>query len=114
LSLERIFIENKIYRDIEEKTTREDVIQADDGLKPHIKHLKRAITEEDILRLLDIRIMRISKFDSNKAQDKIEALEGNIEQVKHDLEHLIDFAIAYFAKLKEKYGKGREQQNFVF
>ncbi|PKH67451.1 DNA topoisomerase IV [Flavobacterium sp. ALD4] len=111
LSLERIFIENKIYRDIEEKTTREDVIQAvDDGLKPHIKHLKRAITEEDILRLLDIRIMRISKFDSNKAQDKIEALEGNIEQVKHDLEHLIDFAIAYFAKLKEKYGKGRERQ----
>jgi topoisomerase-4 subunit A len=111
LSLERIFIENKIYRDIEEKTTREDVIQAvDDGLKPHIKHLRRAITEEDILRLLDIRIMRISKFDSNKAQDKIEALEGNIEQVKHDLEHLIDFAIAYFTKLKEKYGKGRERQ----
>jgi topoisomerase-4 subunit A len=59
--------------------------------------------------------MRISKFDSNKAQDKIEALEGNIEQVKHDLEHLIDFAIAYFAKLKEKYGKGASaKQNFVF
>jgi topoisomerase-4 subunit A len=58
--------------------------------------------------------MRISKFDSNKAQDKIEALEGNIEQVKHDLEHLIDFAIAYF-KLKEKYGKGAsDKQNFVF
>ncbi|MEZ7513847.1 DNA gyrase/topoisomerase IV subunit A [Flavobacterium frigidarium] len=111
LSLERIFIENKIYRDIEEKTTREDVIKAvDDGLKPHITHLKRAVNEEDILRLLDIRIMRISKFDSNKAQDKIEALEGSIEQVKHDLEHLIDFAIAYFVKLKEKYGKGRERQ----
>ncbi len=110
LSLERIFIENRIYRDIEEKTTREDVIKAvDDGLKPHIKHLKRAITEDDILRLLDIRIMRISKFDSNKAQDKIEALEGDIEQVKHDLEHLIDFAIAYFTRLKEKYGKGRER-----
>jgi topoisomerase IV subunit A len=111
LSLERIFIENKIYRDIEEMTTRETVIKAvDDGLKPHTKHLKRAVTEEDILRLLDIRIMRISKFDSNKAQDKIEALEGDIEQVKHNLEHLIDFAIAYFAKLKEKYGKGRERQ----
>jgi topoisomerase IV subunit A len=110
LSLERIFIENRIYRDIEEKTTREDVIKAvDDGLKPHIKHLKRAITEDDILRLLDIRIMRISKFDSNKAQDKIEALEGDIEQVKFDLDHLIDFAIAYFTKLKEKYGKGRER-----
>ena len=111
LSLERIFIENKIYRDIEEMTTRETVLKAvDDGLKPHIKHLKRAVTEEDILRLLDIRIMRISKFDSNKAQDKIESLEGDIQQVKHHLEHLIDFAIAYFAKLKEKYGKGRERQ----
>lgn len=111
LSLERIFIENKIYRDIEEMTTRETVIKAvDDGLKAHTQHLKRAVTEDDILRLLDIRIMRISKFDSNKAQDKIEALEGDIEQVKHNLEHLIDFAIAYFAKLKEKYGKGRERQ----
>jgi topoisomerase IV subunit A len=111
LSLERIFIENKIYRDIEDKTTREDVIKAvDDGLKPFTKNLKRAVTEEDILRLLDIRIMRISKFDSNKAQDKIEALEGDIEQVKHDLEFLIDFAIVYFTKLKEKYGKGRERQ----
>ena len=111
LSLERIFIENRIYRDIEEMTTRETVINAvDEGLKPHTKHLKRAVTEEDILRLLDIRIMRISKFDSNKAQDKIEALEGDIEQVKHDLEHLIDFAIAYFTRLKDKYGKGRERQ----
>jgi topoisomerase IV subunit A len=111
LSLERIFIENKIYRDIEDKTTREDVIKAvDDGLKPFTKKLKRAVTEEDILRLLDIRIMRISKFDSNKAQDKIEALEGDIEQVKHHLAHLIDFAIDYFTKLKEKYGKGRERQ----
>lgn len=111
LSLERIFIENKIYRLIEEETTREGVIQAvDKGLKPHTKHLKRAVTEEDILRLLDIRIMRISKYDSNKAQDKIEALEGDIEQVKHDLEHLTDYAIAYFTRLKEKYGKGRERQ----
>ncbi|WP_291099681.1 MULTISPECIES: DNA gyrase/topoisomerase IV subunit A [unclassified Flavobacterium] len=111
LSLERIFIENKIYRNIEEETTKDGVINAvDEGLKPHTKHLKRAVTEEDILRLLDIRIIRISKFDSNKAQDKIEALEGDIEQVKYDLEHLIDFAIAFFTKLKEKYGKGRERQ----
>lgn len=111
LSLERIFIEKKVYRLIEEETTKEGVISAiDEGLKPHIKHLKRAVTEEDILRLTEIRIMRISKFDSNKAQDKIEALEGDIEQVKHDLANLIDFAIAYFTKLKEKYGKGRERQ----
>lgn len=111
LSLERIFIENKIYRLIEEETTREGVIKAvDDGLKPFVKNLKRAVTEDDILRLLDIRIMRISKFDSNKAQDKIEALEGNIEQVKYDIEHIIDFSINYFTTLKEKYGKGRERQ----
>ncbi|MDI1255915.1 MAG: DNA gyrase/topoisomerase IV subunit A [Flavobacterium sp.] len=111
LSLERIFIENKIYRLIEEETTREGVIDSvAEGLKPHTQHLKREVTVDDILRLLDIRIMRISKYDSNKAQDKIEALEGDIEQVKHDLEHLTDYAIAYFAKLKEKYGKGRERQ----
>jgi topoisomerase IV subunit A len=111
LSLERIFIENKIYRLIEEETTREGVIQAvDDGLKPFVTLLKRAVTVDDILRLLEIKIMRISRFDSNKAQDKIEALEGNIEQVKFDLKHLIDFAISYFTKLKEKYGKGRERK----
>lgn len=111
LSLERIFIENRIYRLIEEETTKEGVISAiDEGLKPFIKPLKRAITEEDILRLTEIKIMRISKFDSNKAQDKIDALEGDIEQVKFDLEHLTDFAVAYFTKLKEKYGKGRERQ----
>ncbi len=110
-SLERIFIEQKVYRLIEEETTKEGVIYAiDEGLKPHIKHLKRAITEEDILRLTEIRIMRISKFDSNKAQDKIEALEGDIEQVKHDLDNLIDFAIAFFTRLRDKYGKGRERQ----
>jgi topoisomerase-4 subunit A len=111
LSLERIFIENRIYRLIEEETTKEGVISAiDEGLKPFIKPLKRAVTEEDILRLTEIKIMRISKFDSNKAQDKIDALEGDIEQVKHDLEHLTDFAIAYFTKLRDKYGKGRERQ----
>lgn len=110
-SLERIFIEQKVYRLIEEETTKEGVISAiEEGLKPHIRYLKRAITEEDILRLTEIRIMRISKFDSNKAQDKIEALEGDIEQVKHDLDNLIDFAIAFFTRLKEKYGKGRERQ----
>jgi len=111
LSLERIFIENKIYRLIEEETTKEGVISAiDTGLKPFIKPLKRAITEDDIIRLTEIRIMRISKFDSNKAQDKIDALEGDILQVKHDLANLTDFAIAYFTKLREKYGKGRDRQ----
>ena len=77
-SLERIFIENRIYRDIEEEETWEGVIKAiDKGLKPHVKHLKRAITEEDIVRLTEIRIKRISKFDIDKAQQKIESLEDS-------------------------------------
>lgn len=111
LSLERIFIENRIYRLIEEEETWEGVIRAiDEGLKPFTKHLKRAVTEDDIVRLTEIRIKRISKFDIDKAQEKIEALEGEIEQVKYNLEHIIDFAISYFQNLKDKYGKGRERK----
>ena len=92
-SLERIFIENRIYRDIEEEETWEGVIGAiDKGLKPHIKHLKRAVTEDDIVRLTEIRIKRISKFDLDKAQQHIESLEDKIAQTKHNLENLIDFA----------------------
>lgn len=110
-TLERIFIENRIYRNIEEEETWEGVIQAiDTGLKPHISHLKRAITEEDIVRLTEIRIKRISKFDIEKAQQKIEALEGEIAQVKHHLDHLVDFAIAYFQRLKKDYGQGKERK----
>ncbi len=110
-SLERIFIENRIYRDIEEVETWPGVIEAiDKGLQPHITHLKRAITEEDITRLTEIRIKRISKFDIDKAQQKIDALEGEIAEKKHHLEHLIDYAISYFDRLKKTYGKGKERQ----
>lgn len=109
-SLERIFIENRIYRDIEEEETWEGVIKAiDKGLQPHIKHLKRNITEEDIVRLTEIRIKRISKFDIDKAQQKIEALEGDIAQVKYHLEHLIEYAIDYFKNIKENHSKGRDR-----
>ena len=113
-SLERIFIENRIYRDIEEEETWEGVISAiDKGLQPHIKHLKRAITEEDIVRLTEIRIKRISKFDIDKAQQKIDALEEQIAQVKHHLANLIDYAIAYFTRLKKDYGAGRERKTEI-
>jgi topoisomerase-4 subunit A len=109
-SLERIFIENRIYRDIEEQETWEGVIKAiDEGLKPHIKHLKRAITEEDIVRLTEIRIKKISKFDIDKAKQFIESLEDKIAEVKNHLANLIDFAIDYFKNLKLKYGKGKER-----
>ncbi len=110
-SLERIFIENRIYRDIEDEETWEGVIQAiDKGLKPHVTQLKRAVTEEDITRLTEIRIKRISKFDIDKAQQKIDSLEDEIAQVKHHLDHLVDFAIAYFTRLKKEYGQGRERK----
>ena len=110
-SLERIFIENRIYRDIEEEETWEGVIQAiDKGLKPHTAHLKRAVTEEDIVRLTEIRIKRISKFDIDKAQQKIDALEDQIEEVKHHLDHLVEFAINYFANLKKDYGKDKDRK----
>ncbi|WP_040282004.1 DNA gyrase/topoisomerase IV subunit A [Psychroserpens damuponensis] len=110
-SLERIFIENRIYRDIEEEETWDGVINAiDKGLQPHIKHLKRKITVEDITRLTEIRIKRISKFDIDKAQQKIDALEDQIAEVKHHLANLIDYAIAYFVRLKKDYGEGRERK----
>lgn len=113
-SLERIFIEKRIYRDIEEQETWEGVITAiDKGLKPHIKHLLRKVTEEDIVKLTEIRIKRISKFDLDKAQQYIESLEEKIAEVKHHLENLIDYAINYYKKLKEKYGKGKERKTEI-
>ncbi|UMB61116.1 DNA gyrase/topoisomerase IV subunit A [Lutibacter sp. A80] len=113
-SLERIFIENRIYRDIEEETTWKGVIKAiDEGLKPYIKHLRRAITEDDIVRLTEIRIKKISKFDIDKAKQFIESLEDKIAEVKHHLENLIDYAIDYFKNLKAKYGKGKERKTEI-
>src|SRR5690554_1126217 len=86
-SLERIFIENRIYHDIEQEETWEGVIEAiDKGLKPHTKHLKRAVITDDIVRLTEIRIKRISRFDLDKAQQKLDALEGDIEKVKYNIE----------------------------
>ncbi len=113
-SLERIFIENKIYRDIEEEETWPGVISAiDRGLQPHIQHLKRAITEEDIARLTEIRIKRISKFDIEKAQQKIDALEDQIAETKGYLANLITYAIDYFKRLKVNYGEGKERKTEI-
>ena len=113
-SLERIFIENRIYHDIEEEETWEGVIQAiDKGLKPFTGHLLREVTEEDIVRLTEIRIKRISKFDLDKAQQFLESLEEKIEKVKFHLANLIDYAVDYFKNLKTKYGKGRERKTEI-
>jgi len=113
-SLERIFIENRIYRDIEEQETWKGVIKAIDiGLQPHIKHLKRAITEEDIVRLTEIRIKKISKFDLDKATQFIEGLEDKIAKVKEYLENLITYAIDYFKRLKSSYGKDKDRKTEI-
>ncbi|PTT26860.1 DNA gyrase/topoisomerase IV subunit A [Chryseobacterium sp. HMWF028] len=110
-SLERIFIENRIYHDIEEVKTWEDVIKTiDAGLKPHTKHLLRAVTEEDILKLTEIRIKRISRFDLDKFKENIASLEGKIEQVKHHLANLIAFAIDYYLNIQKKYGKDKQRK----
>lgn len=113
-SLEKIFIENRIYRDIEECETWEAVIAAiDKGLKPHKKKLKRAVTEEDIVRLTEIRIKRISKFDSFKANEEIRGLEELIDETDKNLKNLTKFTISWYKELGKKYGKGRERKTEI-
>ena len=113
-SLERIFIENRIYRDIEEEETWEGVISAiAKGLKPHIAHLKRPVVEEDIVRLTEIKIKRISKFDIDKAQQKIDTLEERIAEIVNHLANLIAYAITYFKRLIKDYGTGRERKTEI-
>lgn len=113
-SLEKIFIEKRIYRDIEEETTWEGVLSAiDKGLNPYKKLFRREIIQEDIIRLTEIKIKRISKFDSFKADEHIKAVEEDIRQVKHHMEHLTDYAIAYYENLLKKFSKGKERKTEV-
>ena len=113
-SLEKIFIEQRIYRDIEEAETWEQVLDNIwEGLKPHISHLLREVTEEDIARLTEIKIKRISKFDANKADDHLASLEGKIFDVKQHLDSLVDYAVDYFKNLKKKFGAGRERKTEI-
>ena len=113
-SLEKIFIEERIYRDIEECETWESVVKAiDDGLKPFKKRLLREVTREDIILLTEIKIKRISKFDSKKADEHIRGIEAELEEVKNHLKNIIPFSINYFRQIKKKYGKGRERKTEI-
>ena len=113
-SLERIFIENKIYRDIEDCETWEAVIIAiREGLNPHIKHLKEIVTDEDIVRLTEIKIKRISKFDLDKANENLKRIEDAIADLKNKLANLIDYAVDYFKNLKKKYKEGRSRKTEI-
>lgn len=113
-SLEKIFIEERIYRDIEDCETWEAILETiHKGLKPHTKHLLREVTDEDVTRLTEIRIKRISRFDSFKADEHLAKLEEEIAEVKHHLDHLVDFAIEYFKNLKKKYSAGRDRKTEI-
>ena len=113
-SLERIFIENRIYHDIEEVKSWEEVLSTiDEGLKPHTKHLLRAVTQDDIVKLTEIRIKRISRFDLDKFKETIATLEDKIAKCKYNLEHLIQYAIDYFNNIQKKYGKDKERRTEI-
>lgn len=113
-SLEKIFIEKRIYRSIEEVETYEAVISTiDKGLKPYKKQFYREITRDDILKLMEIRIKRISRYDSFKADELLRDLEKELKETIHNLKHLTEYAIKYFTGLLEKYGKGRERRTEI-
>ena len=113
-SLEKIFIEERIYHDIEECETWEAVIAAiDKGLDPFKKLLLREVTREDIIQLTEIKIKRISKFDVKKADEHIKGIETELEEVKNHLSNIIPFAINYFKQIKKKYGKGKERKTEI-
>jgi len=113
-SLEKIFIEKRIYRDIEEQTTWEGVLKAiDDGLKPYKKRFRRAIVQDDIVRLTEIRIKRISKYDTFKADEHIKGVEAEIAEVKNNIANLNDYSIRYYETLLKKYGKGKERKTEI-
>jgi topoisomerase IV subunit A len=113
-SLEKIFIEKRIYRRIEESETWQEVIDSiEKGLKPHIKHFVREVTTDDIIRLTEIKIKRISKYNSFKAEEEIKRLEEELGKVQHHLDNLVDYAIEYFQNIRKKYGKGRERRTEI-
>lgn len=110
-SLEKIFIENRIYRKIEECETWEEIIATiHKGLKPYVKDFFRAVTDDDVTRLTEIRIKRISKFDAFKAEDFLRKLEDEISGVNKKLSELVETCIEYFKEIKRKYGKDRERR----
>ena len=113
-SLERIFIENKLYQLIEGCKTREAAYTAvDKGLEPFKKLLRREVTIEDVQRLTELKFIRISRFDSEKADNEIKQIEQDIKHTKHDLAHLVDYTIAYYEHIRDKYGKGHERRTEI-
>ncbi len=113
-SLERIFIQNKIYQVLEKCKSPEEAYKAvDDALEPFKKLLRREVTRDDVIKLTELKFIRITRYDLDKADNHIKAVEKETKQVRHDLAHLTEFAIAYFEGIKERYGKGRERKTEI-
>ena len=113
-SLERIFIENKLYQLIEGCRTREAAYEAvDKGLEPFKSKLRREVTLDDVQRLTELKFIRISRYDSEKADNEIKQIERDIKSTKHDIDHLTEYAIAYFERIKAKYGEGKERRTEI-
>ncbi len=111
-SLERIFIENRLYQLIEGCTTRDEAYDAvDGGLEPFKKLLRREVTREDVERLTELKFIRISRYDTDKADNEIKQIEADIKETQYNLDHLTDFAVAYYKRIRDKYGKGRERRS---
>tara|TARA_B110000037_G_scaffold188288_1_gene219541 strand:- start:62737 stop:65481 length:2745 start_codon:yes stop_codon:yes gene_type:complete len=112
-SLEKIFIENKIYIDFDGKTYDEAIEVTHKLLKLHIKHLRRKVTDDDVKRLLEIKMRRITKHDSDKADNYIASLEEEMERIKNNLENLTDYAIEYYKDLKKRFSAGKERKTEI-
>ncbi len=113
-SLEKIFIENRIYHQIEDSPDWEHTINTiDEGLEPFKKLLMREVTREDIERLTEIKMKRITKHDAFKADEHIKNIEAEIEQINYNLAHIIEYTIDYYKNIKKKYGKGRERKTEI-
>ncbi|MFR9620512.1 MAG: DNA gyrase/topoisomerase IV subunit A [Rikenellaceae bacterium] len=110
-SLERIFIENKLYQLIEGCTSRDEAYDAvDGGLEPFKRLLRREVTREDVERLTELKFIRISRYDSDKADNEIRSVEDEIKKTQYSLDHLTDYAVEYYQRIRDKYGKGRERR----
>ena len=113
-SLEKIFIENRLYQLIEGCRSREEAYAAvDKGLEPFKKLLRREVTTEDVQRLTELKFIRISRYDSERADQEIRSIEQESKEVTHSLEHLVEYTIAYYERIREKYGKGRERKTEI-
>ncbi|MBR6266071.1 MAG: DNA gyrase/topoisomerase IV subunit A, partial [Bacteroidales bacterium] len=113
-SLEKIFIEKEVYEKIKPCKTEEDILTTiDKGLKPYVKDFWREVTREDCVSLSNIPIKRISKYNAFKTEEYLKSLEVDMEEVKNNLEHIIDYAIRYFEHIKQKYGADKERKSEI-